>query len=92
MSDVRRMLDGVQQQFPPPSSSSSSVDGVRRGGYGEAGGGGGGYHPPVPEDVEDFRVLRYGSDCVLKSRQVSQSSTACPSSQFIAIEKQCTTK
>lgn len=74
MSDMRRILDGVQQ-FPP---SSSSEDGRRDGRGGgtiggtraEGGGGGDGYHPPVPEDEEDFSVLRYGSNCVLKSRQV----------------------
>lgn len=69
MSDMRRILDGVQQ-FP---RSSSSVDGRRGGGTAEIGGGGGGsgeYDPPLPEDEEDFSVLRYGTNCVLKSRQV----------------------
>ena len=67
MSDVHRILDGVQQSTH--SHTRTRTSGGSSGGAGGSGGDGS-YQPPVPEDEEDFRVLRYGCNCVLKSRQV----------------------
>ena len=82
MSDVHRILDGVQhhnqhQHQPYLQSTHTHTHTRTSGGAGAGAGGGAGgsggdgsYQPPVPEDEEDFRVLRYGCNCVLKSRQV----------------------
>jgi hypothetical protein len=76
MSDMRRILDEVQQ-FPHSSSTSTRASAEGLGGreHGSGSGSGGrssssSFQPPAPEDEEDFSVLRYGSNCVLKSRQV----------------------
>jgi hypothetical protein len=66
MSDVHRILDGVQQSTHTRTRTHTRTSGGGAGGSG----GDGSYQPPVPEDEEDFRVLRYGCNCVLKSRQV----------------------
>ena len=70
LSDMRRILDGVQH-FPPSPSSRSSAEGG-----GSSSSSSSHYQPPAaPEDEEDFSVMRYGSNCVVKSRQVGRDLT-----------------
>ena len=64
LSDMRRILDDVKN-FPPVSSS-NSIEVAGKGVDDDKGV----FQPPLPDDVEDFSVLRFGSNCVLKSKQV----------------------
>jgi hypothetical protein len=71
MSDMRHILQKVQQ-YPQRSSGTMDMNLTTSGSTNHTSGGtnNSNYDPIIPDDEEDFCVLRFGNSCIIQSRQV----------------------